>query len=115
MVSPVTSVLALSNVAETLMDTREDAPGRNRTYGLALRRRTLYPLSYRRICESSSGIEAVFARLILYSLYPKVGIVPGAVIALPPFSARAWSSTPAVRALRSPAFLPPSGDLIYGV
>ena len=27
---------------------REDAPGRNRTYDLALRRRTLYPLSYRR-------------------------------------------------------------------
>src|SRR5690349_2873503 len=26
-----------------------DAPGRNRTYGLALRRRTLYPLSYRRV------------------------------------------------------------------
>ena len=25
------------------------APGRNRTYGLALRRRTLYPLSYRRV------------------------------------------------------------------
>src|SRR6266480_8005893 len=28
---------------------RKDAPGRNRTYGLALRRRTLYPLSYRRV------------------------------------------------------------------
>src|SRR6185312_3420463 len=29
--------------------TLENAPGRNRTYGLALRRRTLYPLSYRRV------------------------------------------------------------------
>ena len=28
---------------------RKSAPGRNRTYGLALRRRTLYPLSYRRV------------------------------------------------------------------
>jgi hypothetical protein len=27
---------------------RIDAPGRNRTYDLALRRRALYPLSYRR-------------------------------------------------------------------
>jgi hypothetical protein len=26
-----------------------DAPGRNRTCGLALRRRALYPLSYRRV------------------------------------------------------------------
>ena len=35
-----------------------NAPGRNRTYGLALRRRTLYPLSYRRgraECISAGG------------------------------------------------------------
>jgi deazaflavin-dependent oxidoreductase (nitroreductase family) len=30
------------------------APGRNRTYGLALRRRTLYPLSYRRGLDADS-------------------------------------------------------------
>src|SRR6476469_8781459 len=41
-------VLALSEGSKTLMVDRESAPGRNRTYGLALRRRTLYPLSYRR-------------------------------------------------------------------
>ena len=34
----------------------ESAPGRNRTYGLALRRRTLYPLSYRR------GVSSPFYR-----------------------------------------------------
>ncbi|CAJ59576.1 hypothetical protein FRAAL0910 [Frankia alni ACN14a] len=31
---------------ETLCAVRERAPGRNRTYGLPLRRRSLYPLSY---------------------------------------------------------------------
>jgi hypothetical protein len=29
-----------------------DAPGRGRTYGLLLRKQTLYPLSYRRLVDS---------------------------------------------------------------
>jgi hypothetical protein len=29
-----------------------DAPGRGRTYGLLLRKQTLYPLSYRRLDDS---------------------------------------------------------------
>ena len=40
---------------EQLAETLRDAPGRNRTCDLALRRRALYPLSYRRSAAKSSG------------------------------------------------------------
>src|SRR5207244_10701674 len=36
---------------------RTNAPGMIRTCGLALRRRTLYPLSYRRVGRSLAGVE----------------------------------------------------------
>jgi hypothetical protein len=48
MIAGLWPVLALSERPKSLMNTGLYAPGRNRTYDLALRRRTLYPLSYRR-------------------------------------------------------------------
>ena len=42
------NIAAADHRRPTLQRWRESAPGRNRTYDLALRRRTLYPLSYRR-------------------------------------------------------------------
>ena len=77
---------------------RGDAPGRNRTYDLALRRRTLYPLSYRREFGSSKGLAATFGRLTLYTLSWNVLIVPAAgqvtSLRLPrrlrPSSVRVW-------------------------
>jgi hypothetical protein len=44
-----------------------DAPGRNRTCDLALRRRTLYPLSYRRGTTSVARVE-VTARIATLEL-----------------------------------------------
>src|SRR5438067_4299431 len=46
---------------------RGSAPGRNRTCDLALRRRTLYPLSYRRAASSLARVE-VTARVATLQL-----------------------------------------------
>src|SRR5919106_2625462 len=44
---------------------RPDAPGRNRTCGLALRRRTLYPLSYRRARISLPAVDLTYRTVIV--------------------------------------------------
>ena len=50
-----------------LQASRRDAPGRNRTCDLALRRRTLYPLSYRRGLTSLAGVD-LGARIVTLEL-----------------------------------------------
>jgi hypothetical protein len=45
-------------LGERILDWQGDAPGRNRTCDLALRRRALYPLSYRRRRAQSTEAQA---------------------------------------------------------
>src|SRR6185437_13115844 len=56
----------------------EDAPGRNRTCDLALRRRALYPLSYRRVGTTSLAPMQLSARIVPLELAETFVISRGA-------------------------------------
>jgi hypothetical protein len=102
----------LSDQAPNRMVARKNAPGRNRTYDLALRRRALYPLSYRRGRRSVPpvatlpGVEALvrYRKLIVWLVMACAATAGGVAFAVthisPPPTPR--ESAPTARSASEP-------------